>query len=67
MFIKPLLEILEREQNPYIYLEAAEVLISYKDKEINKKILEIKKKNKSLREGWGGAAFEKLLKENNIN
>ena len=67
LFIKPLLEILEREQNPYIYLAAAEVLISYKDKKINKKILEIKKKNKRLREDWGGTAIEKLLKENNIN
>jgi hypothetical protein len=57
---------LEKEDNAYIYLKATEVLIALKDKEINKRIAEVAKRNPSLRKDWGGQDFAKLLKENGI-
>ena len=65
-FITSLFYRLEKEDNPHIYLKATEVLIAFNDKNINKRIVEVYKKNSSLREGWGGQDFARLLKENNI-
>jgi hypothetical protein len=66
-FVNPFFERLDREDNPWIYLEAVKALIAYKDHSINKKILESRQKNKNLRSGWGGKDLDSLLKENNIN
>lgn len=67
VFIAPLLSRLENALNPHVYLNLVRTLMAYEDKEINQKILEIRKTNKNLTEGWGGEALDKLLKENNIN
>jgi len=66
-FVIPLFERIEREDNPWIYLEAVKALIAYNDHSINKKILECRQKNKNLGTGWGGKELNSLLKENNIN
>lgn len=66
-FLKPLFERLDKEDNPWIYLEAVKALIAYKNQGINKKILESRQKNMALRTGWGGKDLDSLLKENNIN
>lgn len=65
-FITSLFTRLEREDNPHIYLKATEVLIAYNDKNINKQIVEVSKRNANLRNGWGGQDFATLLKANNI-
>lgn len=65
-FINSLFSRLEKEDNPHVYLKAAQVLISFHDKAINKRIAEAPRKNKNLTQGWGGEEFAKLLKENNI-
>jgi hypothetical protein len=66
-FLNPLFERLDREDNPWIYLETVKALIAYKNDGINKKILESRQKNRALRTGWGGRDLDSLLKENNIN
>ncbi|KOY84318.1 hypothetical protein AD998_21455 [bacterium 336/3] len=66
VFITSLLDRLEKETNPYIYLKATETLIAFQDKSINKQILEIYKRNKSLQTGWGGENFAELLKKHKI-
>lgn len=48
---------LEKESNPHVYLKAAEVLIAFTDKDINKRIIEVYGRNPSLKEGWGGEEF----------
>jgi len=65
-FVTSLFDRLEKEDNAYIYLKATEVLIAFKDKDINRRILEISKRNPNLRKDWGGRDFSKLLKENGI-
>ena len=65
-FIEPLFEWFAKEIYPYRYLKIAEALISYKDNTINKRILEIRKMNHNLNEGWGSEALNELLEENNI-
>lgn len=66
LFIEPLFGRLEEESNPHVYLKVAEALIKYGDTKINKRILEVRKKNKDLNKDWGGDEFDKLLKENHI-
>ncbi|MHA4847802.1 hypothetical protein ACX0G7_26790 [Flavitalea antarctica] len=61
-----LLARIEIADNPHIYLKATEVLIGLRDKNINQKLLRLPEKNSSLKTDWGGAAFAKLLKDNNI-
>ena len=65
-FVTSLFDRLEKEDNAYIYLKATEVLIAFKDKDINRRIIEVSKRNPSLRKDWGGKDFAKLLKENGI-
>lgn len=65
-FITSLFDRLKTEDNPHIYLKATEVLIALKDKEINKRIVEVAKTNPALRKDWGGKEFTKLLKDNGI-
>jgi hypothetical protein len=57
---------LEKEDNPNVYLIAAEVLIAFGNENINRQIVEVSKRNGNMREGWGGDAFVKLLKEHDI-
>jgi hypothetical protein len=64
--IDPLFYRLEREWNAYIYLAAAQALLSYSDPKVNHRIREAKKKNGNLNKDWGGEAFNKLLKEYNL-
>lgn len=65
-FITSLFVRLEKEDNPHIYLKATEVLIGFNDKNINRRIVEVSKRNVNLRKGWGGQDFARILKENNI-
>ena len=65
-FIEPLFNRLENAWNAHIYLNLIETLISYKDDAINKRILEVRKHNKNLNEGWGAKTLDELLTENNI-
>ena len=66
IFIEPLFNRLENAWNAHIYLNLIETLIEYKDDNINKRILEVRKQNPNLNEKWGGKALDKLLKENQI-
>jgi hypothetical protein len=66
-FIGPLFDRLSKESNAHVYLKIAETLLSYKDPAINKRILEVRKKNTDLTKDWGSKALDKLLKEHNIN
>jgi hypothetical protein len=65
-FVTSLFVRLEKEDNAHIYLKATEVLIAFNDKNINRQIVEVFKRNVSLRKDWGGRSFSKLLKENGI-
>ena len=66
MFIEPIFSRLEEESNPHIYLDLIETLINFKDDKINRRILEVRKRNINLTNDWGGEALDKLLDENNI-
>ena len=66
-FVRQLFMRLEKDDNPYIYLKAAEALIAFKNKDINKRIVETKKINGNLSQGWGGEEFSKLLRGQNID
>jgi hypothetical protein len=65
-FVSSLFDRLKTEDNPYIYLKATAVLVALKDKEINKRIVEVAKTNPALKKDWGGKEFTKLLKDNGI-
>jgi hypothetical protein len=65
-FIETLFERMLKDHNPHVYLQIAETLISFKDITINKRILETRKKNKSMNQGWGSDSLDKILKDNNI-
>ena len=65
-FVSSLFDRLKSEDNPHIYLKATEVLIALKDKEINKRIVEVTKINPALKKDWGGKELTKLLKDNGI-
>lgn len=65
-FVSSLFDRLKTEDNPHIYLKATEVLIDFKDKEINERIVEVAKTNPALKKDWGGKEFTKLLKDNAI-
>ncbi len=65
-FVGQLFIRLEKDDNPHIYLRAAEALIEFNSKDINKKIVDTKKINSNLTKGWGGEEFNKLLKDKNI-
>jgi len=66
IFIEPLFKRLENARNANVYLNLIETLLSYKDDSINKRILEVRKRNMNLTENWGGKALDKLLEKNNI-
>jgi len=66
MFIKPLFKRLEKADNPHIYLDIVKTLIEFKNDEINKGILETRKRNNNLNENWGGKDLDRLLAENGI-
>lgn len=66
-FIETLFKRMLKDDNPHVYLQITETLIAFKDTTINKRILEARKKNKSMNEGWGSESLDKILKENNIN
>ncbi|NII26933.1 hypothetical protein HB364_17720 [Pseudoflavitalea sp. X16] len=65
-FVASLLARLTREDYPPVFLKAAETLIAFNDQRINKRIVEVSKRNVNLRIGRGGQDFAKLLEENNI-
>ena len=66
IFIKPLFDRLENADNPHIYLNIIKTLIEFKDGNINKEILAVRKRNNNLNENWGAKALDELLQENNI-
>ncbi len=65
-FIASLFIRLYHEDNPHIYLKAAETLITFNNDDINKKLEKAKSVNSELSKDWGGEAFDKLLKEKKI-
>lgn len=65
-FVTSLFDRLEHEDNPHIYLKATEVLIELKNKDVNKRIVEVAKRNPALKKDWGGQDFANLLKDNGI-
>jgi hypothetical protein len=65
-FVSSLFDRLKTEDNPHIYLKATSVLIALKDKEIDKRIVEVAKTNPALKKDWGGIEFTNLLKDNGI-
>jgi hypothetical protein len=65
-FVTSLFDRLEKEWNAHIYLEATKVLIALNDKDINRRIIEVSKRNLNLQKDWGGKEFSKLLKDNGI-
>ena len=66
-FIELLFERFETESHPRIYLAIAKALISYQDDAINKRVLETRKINDNLNQGWGSKDFNILLKNNDIH
>jgi len=66
MFVEPLFNRLENAWNAHIYLNLIKTLIEFNDDDINKRILEVRKRNNNLNENWGGKALDKLLAENGI-
>lgn len=65
-FTESLFKRLKNEDNPHVYLQIVETLISFKDKDINKRILKTRKENKSMNQNWGGDSLDQILKKNNI-
>jgi len=65
-FISSLFDRLRTETNPHIYLKATKVLIAFKDRQINRRIIEVSKTNPDLKKDWGGKEFTKLLEDNGI-
>jgi len=57
---------LTTEDNAHVYIPIVETLISFKDKAINKKILEARKQNKNMNQDWGSDSLDEILKKNNI-
>lgn len=57
---------LTTEDNANVYIPIVETLISFKDKAINKKILETRKQNKNMNQDWGSDSLDEILKKNNI-
>lgn len=66
MFVEPLFNRLETAWNAHIYLNIVKTLIEFNDKDINKRIVEMRKKNNNLNKDWGGKALDDLLSENGI-
>lgn len=67
MFIEPLFNRLENAWNAHIYLDLVKTLIEFNDNDINKRILEVRRRNNNLNEDWGGKALDKLLDQNGID
>jgi hypothetical protein len=65
-FVTSLFDRLEKESNPHIFLKATKVLIALNDNDINRRIVEVSKRNLNLQKDWGGKEFSKLLKDNGI-
>lgn len=65
-FTETLFKRLKTEDNPHVYLQIVETLISFKDQSINKRILDTRKKNKNMNEDWGSDSLDEILKKNNI-
>ncbi|MFB9076829.1 hypothetical protein ACFFWB_05310 [Flavobacterium procerum] len=65
-FVEPLFKRLQTENNPNVYLQIVETLISFKDKDINKRILETRKENKNMNQNWGSDSLDQILEKNNI-
>jgi hypothetical protein len=66
IFADALFNRLETEENPHIYLKAAEALIAYEDEIIDRRILKARQLNTKLLEGWGSKAFSELLKRKGL-
>lgn len=65
-FVGQLFIRLEKDDNPHIYLRAAEALITFNSNDINKRIASTKSINSNLTKGWGGEEFTNLLRDINI-
>ncbi|MBB4801484.1 hypothetical protein HNP37_001545 [Flavobacterium nitrogenifigens] len=65
-FAESLFKRLKNEGNPHVYLQIVETLISFKDKAINERILEVRKQNKNMNVDWGSYSLNAILEKNNI-
>ena len=65
-FVEPLFRRLLIDDNPHVYLKIVETLITFKNEDINKRIIETRKKNKSMNENWGSDSLDEMLKANDI-
>jgi len=66
-FVEPLFSRLIMDENPYIYLKAAEVLLFFNDNEIDQRLVRTWRDIEDLKTGWGVDEFRKLLKEHGLN
>ena len=66
IFVKPLFQRLEKADNPHVYLNIIKTLLEFRNDEINKEILETRKRNNNLNENWGAKELDKILSENGI-
>jgi hypothetical protein len=65
-FIEPLFSRLQRESKPSACLDAARLLIAYRDTSPWGRLRECRSINDSLNTGWGAVAITNLFKENGI-
>lgn len=66
LFVEPLIKRMKTEENPHVYLRITEILASFNEYSINKQILETRKENYNMNNGWGSNALDEILKKNNI-
>lgn len=66
IFVELLFKRMKTEENPHVYLEIAETLISFKNDAVNKQILETRKENFYMNNGWGSDMLDEVLKKNKI-
>lgn len=65
-FIEPLFARLEKAWDGNVYIPIVEILLSYQNHEVNKRVLETRQLNKNLFDSWGARVLNDILKENGL-
>lgn len=65
-FAEVILDRLQAETNPHVYLKATQVLLSLNDASINDSLLGVVGTNTALSTGWGGEALDRLLRQGGL-